>query len=66
MEVPKLGVQLELQMVDSATATAMLDVSHVCDLHRSSQLRLKLNLNPLSKVRERTCIFMDTSWVRCH
>ena len=35
MEVPRLGVKLELQLL--ATATATLDPSHVCDLHHSSQ-----------------------------
>ena len=33
VEVPRLGVQLELV---NATATAMLDPSWVCDLHHSS------------------------------
>ena len=38
MEVPRLGVQLELQLQAYATTTAMWDPSHVCDLHHSSQL----------------------------
>ena len=45
MEVPKLGVESELQLL--AYTTAMPDPSHVCDLHhRSRQRRI---LNPLSK-----------------
>ena len=44
-----------------ATATATWDPSHVFDLHhRSWQHRI---LNPLSKARDRTHIFMDISWV---
>ena len=37
------------------------DPSQVCDLHHSSQQRQILN--PLSKVRDRTCILKDPSWV---
>ena len=36
MEVPGLGVKLELQLLAYATATAMWDSSHICDLHHSS------------------------------
>ena len=34
MEVPRLGVEWELQL--PATATATWNLSHVCDLHHSS------------------------------
>ena len=39
MEVPRLWVKLELQLRPLAytTATAMPDLSHICDVHRSSQ-----------------------------
>ena len=37
MDVPRLGVQLELQLPVYATAIAMPDLSHVCDLHHSSR-----------------------------
>ena len=37
MEVPRLGVESELQLLAYTTATAMLDLSCVCDLHHSSQ-----------------------------
>ena len=57
MEVPRLGVQSELQLPACATATAMPDSSRICDLHHSSQQRQIPN--PLSKA-------MDTSRVRYH
>ena len=57
MKVPRIGVELELWLL--ATATATPDPSHVCDLHHSSwQPRI---FNPLSGTRDRTCILMDTS-----
>ena len=60
-EVPRLGVKSDLQLPAYATATAMLDPSHVCNLHYSSwQQRI---LNSLSKARNRTRVFMDGSWV---
>ena len=37
MEVPRLGVQSELQLLAYITATAMPDPSCICDLHHSSQ-----------------------------
>ena len=36
MDVPRLGVRLELQLLTYATAIAMRDLSHVCNLHHSS------------------------------
>ena len=61
MEVPNLGVQSELQLPATATATTTLDLSSVCNLHHSSwQCQI---LNPLSEARDRTCILMETSWV---
>ena len=64
MDVPRLGVELELQLLAYATATATWDLSHVCDLHHSSQQCWILN--PLSEVRDRTCVLMNTSRVRYH
>ena len=58
MEVPRLGVQQELQLPAYTTATATRDPSHVCDLHHSSQQNR--TLNPLSKARDRTSILRDT------
>ena len=54
MEVPRLGEESELQLPATATATAMPDPSHVCNLHCSSQ-KCQI-LNPLSEARDRTCI----------
>ena len=33
MEVPRLGVESELQLLAYTTATATPDLSHVCDIH---------------------------------
>ena len=62
MGVPGLGVELELQLPASVTATATLDLSHVRDLQHSSWQHQILNL--LSKARDRTHVFMDASRVR--
>ena len=63
-EVSRLGVKTVLQLPAYTTATAMKDLSHVCDLHHGSwQCWI---LNPLNKVRDRTCTLMDTSHVRYH
>ena len=59
MEVPRLGVELELQLPASTTATAMRDP--ICHLYHSS--RQRRILNPLSEARARTPIFMDTNRV---
>ena len=59
VEVPRLGVALELQLSAYATATARPDLSHTCDLHHSSQQHQILN--PLSEAMDRTHILMDTS-----
>ena len=40
MEVPRLGVQSELQRPAYTRATATSDLSRVCDLHHSSQKHL--------------------------
>ena len=64
MEVPRLGIQLELQLPTYTTATATSDLSHVCDLHRSSQ-ELQI-LNPLSEARDQTCNLMVPSQIHFH
>ena len=62
MEVPRLGVELELQLAAYTTATAMQDPSLVCNRHHSSQQHQILN--PLSKARDWTCNLMDPSQIR--
>ena len=61
MEVPRLGIESELQLQAYTTATAMLDLSCICDLRCS--LQQHWILNSLSEARDQTLIFMDTSWV---
>ena len=63
MEVPRPGVESELQPLAYATATvtATRDPSRVCNLqHSSPQHQI---LNPLSEARDSTGILMDTSQV---
>ena len=60
-EVPRVGVQSELQLLGYATATATSDPSHVCDLHHSSwQRRI---LNPLSETGDWWCNLMVAGFV---
>ena len=61
MAVPRLGVELVLQLQAYATAAATPDPSCLCHLHCS--LRQCRILNPLNEARDRTCILMNTSWV---
>ena len=49
-EVPRIGVESELQLLAYATATAMQDLSRVCSLLQSSQ-QCQI-LNPLRKPRD--------------
>ena len=63
MEVPRLGVGLELQL--PATAIATRDPSLVCDLHHSSW-QSRWIANPLSEAGDRTYILMDTSRIYFH
>ena len=60
-EFPRLGVESELQLPAYATATAMWDPSHICNLHHSS--RQGQILNPMSKARDQTRILMHISRV---
>ena len=64
MQVPRLGVKLELQLPAYTIATATPDLSCICDPHHSSwQHRI---LNPLSEAREPTRVFTDASQVHYH
>ena len=63
MEVPRRGIQSELQLPASATATATAraDLGCICDLHHSSwQCRI---LNFLSEARDRTHNLMIPNWI---
>ena len=61
MDVPRVGVESELELPAYTTATVTPDPSHVCNLHHGSwQCWI---LNALSEARDRTCILMDASWV---
>ena len=64
MEIPRLGVELELQLPAYTTATAKPDLSHIYKLHHSSQQHWILS--PLSKARDQTPVLMDTSWICYH
>ena len=44
------------------TATAMWDLSRICDLHGSS--RQCWTLNPLNEARDQTCVLMNAIWAR--
>ena len=58
-EVPRLGVESKLQLLAYATAIAMPALSHVCNLHHSSQQH-RIS-DPLSEARDLTHFLMDTS-----
>ena len=59
MEIPRLGVELELRLPAYATVAAIPDPSHICDLlHSSRHLQI---LNPLIKASDQTCNLMVPS-----
>ena len=64
MEVPRLGVELELQLPAYTTAPATWDPSCLCDLYHSPGQRWILNL--LSEARDQICILMHISWIHFH
>ena len=57
MEVPR--PELEQQLLAYVTATAMPDMSHVCNLHHSSWQHLILT--PLSEARDWIYVLLDAS-----
>ena len=63
-EVPRLGVQLELQLPAYATATAMRHPNRAFDLHHGSQ-QCQI-LNSLREARNRTRILVDPSKICSH
>ena len=64
MEVPRLGVESELQLPASTTATGMRDWSCLCDLPHSS--RQCLILNPRSEARNQTYILLAAIQIHFH
>ena len=64
MQVPKLGIKSELQLLAYARATAMQDWSHICNLNHSSQQCCITGL--LSETRDITHILTDTSQIHFH
>ena len=63
MEVSRLEVESELQLLAYTTATAPWDLSYICYHHSSWQSQI---LNPLNEARDRTGILMETSQVHYH
>ena len=61
MEVPRLWIELELQLLAYTTATSMWYPNCICNLHHSLWQCSILNL--LSKARVQTRNLMVTSWV---
>ena len=61
MEVPRLGAELELELLAYPTATATGDPSNIFDLYPSS--RQRGILNPLSEATAQIFVLVDTSWV---
>ena len=64
MEVPRLGVESELQLPAYDTASATPNLSRVCDLHHSSQ-QCQI-INPLNEARNGTRTLVEWSWLRYH
>ena len=62
MDIPRIGMELELHLTTYTTAPAMPDPTCVCDLHHSSQQHWILN--PPSKARDRTDNLMAPSPIR--
>ena len=61
MEVPRLGVELELYPPAYGAATATPDVSCICYPHHS--LPQHQILNPASEARNGTCVLMDAGQI---
>ena len=65
MEIPRPGVHSELQQPAHTTATAIQDLSHVCNLH-TPQLTAMPDSQPTEKARDQTRVLVDTSQIRFH
>ena len=66
MEVPRLGVEAELQLLAYTTATAVPDLSRICNPHHSSWQWQRRILNPLNDARDQTRNLMVTSRICFH
>ena len=64
MEVPRPGVESDLQLPAYTTAIATWDLSHIFALHQS--LQQHWIFNTLSEARDWTCVLMDASRVCYH
>ena len=64
MDVPRLGVESELQLPAYTTATATRNPSHICDLHHSSEQHWIPNR--VIEARDQICILVDPSRVYFH
>ena len=61
MEVLRIGVESELQLDTYTTATAMRNLSSICNLcHSLQQCQI---LKPLMEARDQICILMALCWV---
>ena len=58
MEVTRLGVKFEPQLLAYVAATARPDLSCICDLHHN--LQQHHIFSPLSEAKDRTCVLLDT------
>ena len=63
MEVLRLGVKSELQLLAYATATATSTLDQAASATYTTAHGSASSFNPLSEARDGTCILMDTSQV---
>ena len=64
MELPRLGVESELQLPAYTTAIALQELSRIC--HLPCSLLQHWILNRMSKARDQICVLMDTSQAHYH
>ena len=63
MDIPRLGVELELQLLAYVTAIATPDPSRVCA--NATACGNAGSLTTLSEARDRTHVLVDTSQICC-
>ena len=64
MEVPRLGVTSELQLLACTRAAATWDPNRICNVHHSSQQHPIPA--PVSEARDCTSVLMDAGRIRFH